>query len=70
MTKLVFEEVAQTVKNMPAVQKTGIRSLGWEDPWRRKWQPMPVLLPGEFRGQRSLGATVHGVPQSRTRLSD
>ena len=30
------------------------------DPWvrkipcRRKWQPSPVFLPGEFRGQRSL----------------
>ena len=23
-------------------------------PWRRKWQPTPVFLPGEFRGQRSL----------------
>ena len=23
-------------------------------PWRRKWQPTPVLLPGEFHGQRSL----------------
>ena len=22
-------------------------SLGWEDPWRRAWQPTPVLLPGE-----------------------
>ena len=22
-------------------------------PWRRKWQPAPVLLPGEFHGQRS-----------------
>ena len=22
-------------------------------PWRRKWQPTPVLLPGEFYGQRS-----------------
>ena len=22
--------------------------------WRRKWQPTPVLLPGESRGQRSL----------------
>ena len=22
--------------------------------WRRKWQPTPVLLPGEFYGQRSL----------------
>ena len=23
-------------------------------PWRRKWQPTPVLLPGKFQGQRSL----------------
>ena len=23
-------------------------------PWRRKWQPIPVLLPGKFHGQRSL----------------
>ena len=23
-------------------------------PWRRAWPPTPVLLPGEFRGQRSL----------------
>ena len=24
-------------------------------PWRRKWQPIPVLLPGESHGGRSLG---------------
>ena len=23
-------------------------------PWRRKWQPIPVLLPGKFHGWRSL----------------
>jgi len=23
-------------------------------PWRRKWQPTPVSLPGESQGQRSL----------------
>ena len=23
-------------------------------PWRRKWLPTPVFLPGEFHGQRSL----------------
>ena len=23
-------------------------------PWRRKWEPTPVLLPGESHGQRSL----------------
>ena len=38
--------------------------------WRRKWQPTPVFLPRESYGQRSLGAAVHRVAQSRTRLSD
>ena len=23
-------------------------------PWRKKWQPAPVFLPGKFHGQRSL----------------
>ena len=23
-------------------------------PWRRKWQPTPVFLPGKFHGQKSL----------------
>ena len=45
--------VAQ-IKNLPAVQETRVRSLGWEDPLRRKWQPIPIFLPGEFHGQRSL----------------
>ena len=34
-------------------------------PWRRKWQPTPILLPGESHGQRSLQATVHGVAKSQ-----
>ena len=25
-----------------------------EIPWRRKWEPTPVFLPGKFHGQRSL----------------
>ena len=29
-------------------------------PWRRKWQPNPVLLPGKSHVQRSMVATVHG----------
>ena len=27
--------MAQTVKNLPAVQKTSVQSLGWEDPLER-----------------------------------
>ena len=25
--------------------------------WSRKWHPTPVVLPGKFRGQRSLGGS-------------
>ena len=39
--------VAQTVKNPPVTWETWVQSLGWEDPWRRKWLPTPVFLPGE-----------------------
>ena len=31
-----------------------VRSLGGEDPRRRKWQPTPVILLGQSHGQRSL----------------
>ena len=34
-------------------------------PWRRKWQPTPVLLPGESHGGRSL---VGYSPQGRKEL--
>ena len=46
--------VAQMVKNLPAVWETWVQSLGQEDPWRREWQPIPVFLPGESPGERSL----------------
>ena len=46
--------VAQWVKNLPAEQEIRVRSLGWEDPLERKWQPTVELLPREPYGQRSL----------------
>ena len=42
------------IRNLPAMQETQVQSLGQEDPWRRKWQPTPVLLPRKSHGQRSL----------------
>ena len=33
-------------------------------PWRRAWQPTPLLLPGESYGQQSLRATAHRVAES------
>ena len=39
-------------------------------PWRRKWQPTPVFLPGESHGQRSLaGSSPGGHKESTTEHS-
>ena len=38
--------------------------------WRRKWQPTPVVLPGESHGQRSRAGLQPMGSQSRTQLSD
>ena len=43
--------VAQMVKNLPAMQ---FNLWAGKIPWRRKWQPTPVFLPGEYHEQRSL----------------
>ena len=46
------------VKNLLA-NAGDIRDMGFGPwvgliPWSRKWQPIPVFLPGRFHGQRSL----------------
>ena len=46
--------LTQTVKNLPAMQETWVRSLGLKDRSLEKGTaPSPVLLPGESHGQRS-----------------
>ena len=42
------------VKHLPAMRETWVRFLGWKIPWRRKWLPTQVFLPGESHGQRNL----------------
>ena len=42
--------VAQLVRNLPAMQENWVGKI----PWRIKWQPTPVFLPGNFHGQRSM----------------
>ena len=42
------------VKNPPEMQETQVQYLGWENPLKKKWLPTPILLPGEFHGQRCL----------------
>ena len=62
--------VAQTVKLLPAVQETQVRTLGWEDPLEKEMATHVSILgntlqyPGEFNGQRNLVG--HGVPKSQT----
>ena len=41
------------VKNLPGRQETCVQSLGQEDPMEKEWLLTPVLLPGEFHGQRT-----------------
>ena len=42
--------VAQLVKNLPAMQETGVRSLGWENPLEKGKATTSVFWPGEFHG--------------------
>ena len=49
------------------MQETWVPSLGWEDPWRREWQPTLRILPGKFH-RGGLQATVHEVTKNLTWL--
>ena len=52
----------------PACQHRRCRLDPWvgKIPWRRKWQPTPVLLPGKSHGQRSLaGCSPWGCKRAR-----
>ena len=42
------------VKNLPAMWKTRVQSLGWEDLLEKGMATHPIFLHGEFHGQRSL----------------
>ena len=57
------------VKNLPAMQERQemqFPSPCRKIPWRRKWQPTPVFLPGTSHGQRSLtGYTPRGCKESQ-----
>ena len=63
--------MALVVKN-PLANARGMRLRfdPWvrKSPWRRAWQPIPVFLPGESHGQRSLAGYIYRVTKSRTRL--
>ena len=59
--------VTQLVKNLPTVQKTWVRSLGWEDPLEEGMATHSSILAWRILLDRGAWwATVHGVTKSPT----
>ena len=46
--------MAQSVKSLPAMQETQVRSLGWEEPLEKEVAAHSSILGGKSCGQRSL----------------
>ena len=66
-----FPLVAQTVKNLPAMWETSVRSLGWEDPQEEGMATQSSILAWTISLDRvACWATVHGVAESQTQLND
>ena len=63
-------QVTLGVKNLPANEgdvRDRFHSWVREIPWRRAQQPIPVFLPGESHGQRSLaGYSPYGLKELDT----
>ena len=59
--------VAQRLKHRLQCRRPGFDPRVGRIPWRRKWQPTPVFLPGESYGRRSLvGYSPRGSKESDT----
>ena len=59
------------VKNPPSVWETRVQSLGWEDPLEEGMATHSSILAWRIPMERSTWwATVHGVAESWTQLSD
>ena len=70
---LLYFPGGRVVKNLPAhagdARDAGSTHTLRKSPWRRKWQPTPVFLPGESHGQRSQVGYSPRVTKSQTPLS-
>ena len=64
--------VAQTVKNLPAMRETWVRSLGWEDSLEEEGMAphSSILAWRSLWTGEAWQAIVHGVTKSQSRLSD
>ena len=59
--------MAQLMKNPPAIRETWVQSLGWEDPLGKGKATHSLQYSGL---ENSVDCIVHGVAESRARLSD
>ena len=62
--------VAQTVKNLPALQETRVQSLGQEDPLEKRMATHSSVLAWEIPWTEEPGGLQFVGSQSRTRLSN
>ena len=63
----------QTVKNLSAMQKNRVQSLGWEDPLEKEMTTHSSILAWRIPWTEEpdgIGSSVHGVAESRTQLSN
>ena len=59
--------VAQLVKNLPAIQETWVRSLGWQDPLEEGMATHSRILAWRIPMDRGAWwATAHGIAESDT----
>ena len=61
--------VAQSVKNMPAMQETWVRSLGWEDPLEKEMATHSISCLENPMDRGAWRATVHGVARVKHDLA-
>ena len=62
--------MAQTVKCLPEVRETRVRSLGWEDPLEKEMATHSITLAWKIPRTEELGGLQSMGSQSWTRLSD
>ena len=63
--------MVQSVKNLPAIRKTWVWSLGWEDPLEEGMATHSSILAWRIpRDRGAWWAAVHGVTKNQTRLSN
>jgi len=63
--------VAQTIKNLSAMQETWVPSLGWEDPLEEGMATHSSILAWRIpRDRGAWWATVHRIAESQTQLSN